>query len=75
MKADREATEACLETMEACLESMEQTSFEIQSKSEHQEVPKEDATVNFCESTEEAVQGLPSSCRALPMAEKKDPGQ
>jgi hypothetical protein len=37
--------ETCLGKTEACLESMEPTSLEIESGSELQEVPKEEATV------------------------------
>jgi hypothetical protein len=45
MRTWRKETTACQETTEACLESMKPTSFEIESESEQQEVPKEDAAV------------------------------
>jgi hypothetical protein len=45
MKANQDATEVCLEKTEACLESKEPTTLEVESKVEHEEVPKEDAAV------------------------------
>jgi hypothetical protein len=45
MKAWQKEMRACQEAAEACLESKEPTSVEIESKLEHQEVPKEEALV------------------------------
>jgi hypothetical protein len=45
MKADREVTEACLEKMQACLYSKVPNPEEMQSRVEHQEIPKEHAAM------------------------------
>jgi hypothetical protein len=45
MRAWWKETTACQEATEACLESKEPTSLEIEFEVEHEEVPKEEATV------------------------------
>jgi hypothetical protein len=45
MNVYRKETMACQETTEACVEYEEPTSVEMESESEHWEVPKEEAAV------------------------------
>jgi hypothetical protein len=74
MMAWRKETMACQEVTETCLESKGPTSLKIEFKAEHEEVPKEEAAVESW-STEGAVQGSASSCKAPWSAEEMDPGQ
>jgi hypothetical protein len=45
MRTWRKETTACQEATEACLESKEPTSLEVESVAEHEEIPKEEASV------------------------------
>jgi hypothetical protein len=54
-KADQEVAEACLEKMQACLDSKDPNPEELQSRVEHQEIPKEHAAVKSVTRTEEAA--------------------
>jgi hypothetical protein len=60
--------------MKACQESKEPASVEIESESEHQEVPKEEAAVETFGALKEEYGGQGSSCRAPQKAEGTDPG-
>jgi hypothetical protein len=72
MKDGRKETTACQEAMETSQKKMDQNPEMVQSVVEHQEVPKEEATVRSTLSIEEATQWPESGRRTPPEAEGKD---
>jgi hypothetical protein len=68
-------TSAGQEATDTCLGSMEETSLEIESEAEHEEVPKEEAAVESFKTLKKRMRGPESGGTAPPKVEETDAGQ